>query len=88
MAKVIPMHGKYAPAKCKEEARFLAALVFEALPILLPMADVAERRKLAHDMLVLCRGRKPRRLTPEVLKRHSEMLAARPLTVRFNSEEE
>jgi hypothetical protein len=52
------MHGKYAPAKCKEDARFLAALVFEALPILLPKASQDERRKLAADILSLCRGRK------------------------------
>lgn len=128
MAKVIPMHGKYAPAKCKTDARFLAALVFEALPILLPKASLDDRRKLAADMLVLCGGRTPRRLTPEVLtellmvhsscthdqagkcpmlisvrsltwevnqfcnlaseedagfKRHSEMLAARPLNRIF-----
>lgn len=67
MAKVIPMHGKYASAKCKEDARFLAALVFEALPIVLPKAGQDERRKLAADILSLCRGRKPRRLKPEVL---------------------
>jgi hypothetical protein len=67
VAKVIPMHGKHAPAKAKEDARFLAALVFEALPRLLPKASLDERRKLARDILSLCRGRKPRRLTPEVL---------------------
>jgi hypothetical protein len=121
---VIPMQGRHAPVKCKEDARFLANLVYEALPLLLPKASIDERRKLARDILSLCRGRKPRRLTSEVLtellmvhsscvmdqkgrcpilisvrslcwevnqfcniaseedagfKRHSEMLAARPL---------
>jgi hypothetical protein len=132
MAKVIPMHGKHAPAKAKEDARFLAAVVFEALPLLLPKANVAERRKLAADMLAVARGTRAR-LTPEVLtellmvhsscvmdqkgrcplllsvrsltweinqfcgcgneedkafKRHDPMCAARPLTVRFDREEE
>jgi hypothetical protein len=128
MGKVVSMHGKHAPAKCKEDARFLANLVYEALPILLPKASIDERRKIAADILALCRGREPRRLTPEVLveliavhsscvmdqkgrcpillsvrslcrevnqfcniaseedrgfKRHSEMLAARPLNRIF-----
>lgn len=84
MGRVIPMQGRHAPVKAKEDARFLANLVYEALPILLPKADVAERRKLAHDMLVLCRGRKPRRLTPGLL---SELLRTRASCVHDREEE-
>jgi hypothetical protein len=64
--KVIPMSKKVSP-EAREEARFLASLVFESLPILTPRAELAERRKLAADMLSLCAGRKPERITPEAL---------------------
>jgi len=64
--KVIPMSKKISPG-AREEARFLASLVFESLPILMPRAELAERRKLAADMLSLCAGRKPERITPEAL---------------------
>jgi hypothetical protein len=63
---VIPMQGRHAPVKCKEDARFLANLVYEALPLLLPKASIDERRKLARDILSLCRGERAR-MTPEVL---------------------
>lgn len=66
MDKVIPMSKKVSP-EAREEARFLASLVFESLPILMPRAELAERRKLAADMLSLCAGRKPERITPEAL---------------------
>jgi hypothetical protein len=59
------MSKKVSPEH-REEARFLASLVFESLPILMPKAGVAERRKLAADIMMLLKRRRER-ITPEAL---------------------
>ena len=72
MDEVIPMSNKASP-EAREEAGFLASLVFESLPILMPRAELAERRKLAADIMMLLKGRRTR-MTPELLSdiiRHS-----------------
>ena len=76
MDKVIPMSKKVSP-EAREEARFLASLVYECLPVLVPKADVAERRKLAGDILSLLKGRRER-MTPglisELLRIHASFV--------------
>jgi hypothetical protein len=133
MSKVVPIDsGK--PSDERVEACLRAYLVFEVLPILAPKAGVNERRRLADEILSICRGTERRvRMTPGLLsellrihascvhdqegrcpllvsissltweinqamgvaseedrgfKRHDSLCAARPLTVRFDREEE
>lgn len=132
MGEVIPMGDRAAKAEARREAIARAYLVYECLPVLVPKAGVAERRKLAGDIMSLLKGHRTR-MTPELLsqlirihsscvhdqegrcpllvsvaslcweinsalgvgseedrgfKRHDPMCAARPLTVRFDREEE
>ena len=125
------MGDRAAKAEARREAIARAYLVYECLPVIVPKAGVAERRKLAGDILSLLKGRRER-MTPGLLsellrihascvhdqegrcpllvstslcweinlalglgneedkafKRHDPMCAARPLTVRFDREEE
>ena len=63
MGKVIPISDRTANDAERREAKATAYLMYEVLPIVLPKAGVAERRKLAADILLLCAG-KPTRMTP------------------------
>jgi len=67
MSKVVPIDsGK--PSDERVEACLRAYLVFECLPILAPKADADRRRRLADEILSICRGTERRvRMTPELL---------------------
>ena len=70
MGKVIPISDRTVKAAERREAIAHAYLVFECLPVLMPKAGVAERQKLAGDILSLLKGRRER-MTPALL---SELL--------------
>ena len=67
MSKVVPIDsGK--PSDERVEACLRAYLVFECLPILAPKADADRRRRLADEILSICRGTERRVwMTPELL---------------------
>ncbi len=67
MTKVVSIDsGK--PSDERVEACLRAYLVFECLPILAPKADADRGRRLADEILAMCRGTERRvRMTPELL---------------------
>jgi len=71
MSKVVPIDsGK--PSDERVEACLRAYLVFECIPIIAPKADADRRRRLADEILSICRGTERRvRMTPGLL---SELL--------------
>jgi hypothetical protein len=71
VGEVIPMGDRAAKAEARREAIDRAYLVYEALPVLAPKAGVAERRKLAGDILSLLKGRRER-MTPGLLSDREE----------------
>lgn len=132
MGEIIPIDDRVAKAEARKQAIAHAYILFEVLPRLVPRAGIAEKRKLAADIMMVLKGRRTR-MTPQVLgellrihascvhdqegkcpllvstsslcweinnaigcgneedkafKRHDPMCAARPLTVRFDREEE
>ena len=60
MGEVIPMGDRAVKAEARREAIDRACLVYEVLPVLAPKAGVAERRKLAGDIMSLLKGRRER----------------------------
>jgi hypothetical protein len=71
VGEVIPMGDRAAKAEARREAIARAYLVYEVLPVLAPKAGVAERRKLAGDILSLLKGRRER-MTPALLSNREE----------------
>jgi hypothetical protein len=75
MSKVVPIDsGK--PSDERVEACLRAYLVFECLPILAPNASADRRRRLADEILSMCRGMERRvrttpRLLEELLRNHA-----------------
>jgi hypothetical protein len=49
-----------------KKAWLLGFLMFEYLPGVMPKASIAEKRKVADEVLLVCAGKRPR-MTPELL---------------------
>jgi hypothetical protein len=71
VGEVIPIGDRAAKAAERREAIARAYLVYECLPVLVPKAGVAERRKLAADIMMLLKGRRER-MTPGLLSDREE----------------
>ncbi len=67
MRKVVPIGSKVDTDEAKAEARTRAWVLFEVLPVLAPKASVAEKKRLANEILLLVSGKGRVRLTPTLL---------------------
>jgi hypothetical protein len=65
MHKVITMPKKITTPEYKK-AWLLGFLMFEYLPGVMPKASIAEKRKVADEVLLVCAGKRPR-MTPKLL---------------------